>query len=92
MFCMLSLCWHLSSSESIHDAHTSCIPSSQPMQRGHATEGACWFREGCLSLVLPLVINAMQVVENETEKGEWGFRALKQMMKLHFKLVCPELP
>lgn len=28
-----------------------------------------------------------QVLELEEEKGEWGFKALKQMMKLHFKLV-----
>lgn len=27
-----------------------------------------------------------QVLELEEEKGEWGFKALKQMMKLHFKL------
>ena len=30
-----------------------------------------------------------QVLELEEEKGEWGFKALKQMMKLHFKLVSP---
>jgi COP9 signalosome complex subunit 2 len=28
-----------------------------------------------------------QVLEMEEEKGEWGFKALKQMMKLHFKLT-----
>lgn len=28
-----------------------------------------------------------QVLDLEEEKGEWGFKALKQMMKLHFKLV-----
>lgn len=22
------------------------------------------------------------------EKGEWGFKALKQMIKINFKLVC----
>ncbi|XP_003382930.1 PREDICTED: COP9 signalosome complex subunit 2-like [Amphimedon queenslandica] len=27
-----------------------------------------------------------QVLELEEEKGEWGFKALKQMMKLHFRL------
>ena len=33
-----------------------------------------------------------RVLELEQEKGEWGFRALKQMIKIHFKLVnvcCP---
>jgi len=28
-----------------------------------------------------------QVLELEETKGEWGFKALKQMIKLHFKLV-----
>ena len=28
-----------------------------------------------------------KVLELEQEKGEWGFRALKQMIKIHFKLV-----
>jgi len=27
------------------------------------------------------------VLELEQEKGEWGFRALKQMIKIYFKLV-----
>ena len=27
------------------------------------------------------------VLDLEQEKGEWGFKALKQMMKLHFRLV-----
>ena len=31
----------------------------------------------------------VQVLELEEEKGEWGFKALKQMMQLHFKLVSP---
>ena len=30
----------------------------------------------------------IQVLELEETKGEWGFKALKQMIKLHFKLVC----
>lgn len=30
---------------------------------------------------------AYQVLELEDTKGEWGFKALKQMIKLHFKLV-----
>ena len=29
-----------------------------------------------------------RVLELEQEKGEWGFRALKQMIKIYFKLVC----
>lgn len=28
-----------------------------------------------------------KVLELEDTKGEWGFKALKQMIKLHFKLV-----
>ena len=28
-----------------------------------------------------------KVLELEQEKGEWGFRALKQMIKIYFKLV-----
>lgn len=28
-----------------------------------------------------------KVLELEQEKGEWGFRALKQMIKIHFKLA-----
>lgn len=28
-----------------------------------------------------------QVLELEEAKGEWGFKALKQIMKLHFRLV-----
>ena len=28
-----------------------------------------------------------RVLEIEQEKGEWGFRALKQMIKIYFKLV-----
>jgi COP9 signalosome complex subunit 2 len=28
-----------------------------------------------------------KVLELEAEKGEWGFRALKQMIKINFKLV-----
>lgn len=28
-----------------------------------------------------------QVLELEGEKGEWGFKALKQMIKINFKLV-----
>ncbi len=28
-----------------------------------------------------------KVLELEQEKGEWGFRALKQMIKINFKLV-----
>ena len=30
-----------------------------------------------------------QVLELEEAKGEWGFKALKQIMKLHFRLVRP---
>lgn len=30
----------------------------------------------------------LQVLELEGEKGEWGFKALKQMIKINFKLVC----
>ena len=26
------------------------------------------------------------------EKGEWGFKALKQMIKINFKLVCHPFP
>lgn len=26
-----------------------------------------------------------------TEKGEWGFKALKQMIKINFKLVSDEI-
>ncbi|XP_029943881.1 COP9 signalosome complex subunit 2 isoform X1 [Salarias fasciatus] len=29
-----------------------------------------------------------KVLELEGEKGEWGFKALKQMIKINFKLVC----
>ena len=30
-----------------------------------------------------------QVLELEgKDKGEWGFKALKQMIKINFKLVC----
>lgn len=28
-----------------------------------------------------------KVLDLETEKGEWGFKALKQMIKINFKLV-----
>lgn len=28
-----------------------------------------------------------QVLQLEEEKGEWGFKALKQMIKINFKLV-----
>lgn len=28
-----------------------------------------------------------KVLELEQDKGEWGFRALKQMIKINFKLV-----
>ena len=28
-----------------------------------------------------------KVLELEQEKGEWGFRALKQMIKIYFRLV-----
>lgn len=28
-----------------------------------------------------------KVLELEQEKGEWGFRALKQMIKIYFKMV-----
>lgn len=27
-----------------------------------------------------------KVVEMEGEKGEWGFKALKQLVKLHYRL------
>ena len=31
----------------------------------------------------------LQVLELEAkEKGEWGFKALKQMIKINFKVVC----
>lgn len=29
----------------------------------------------------------LQVLDLEQEKGEWGFKALKQMIKINFKLV-----
>ena len=29
-----------------------------------------------------------QVLELEQEKGEWGFKALKQMVKTNYKMVC----
>jgi hypothetical protein len=32
------------------------------------------------------------VLELEQEKGEWGFRALKQMIKIYFKLVSQNSP
>lgn len=32
-------------------------------------------------------ILSFQVLELEGEKGEWGFKALKQMIKINFKLV-----
>ena len=32
-----------------------------------------------------------KVLELEQEKGEWGFRALKQMIKIYFKLVKKSL-
>lgn len=35
-----------------------------------------------------LVWLCAQVLELEGEKGEWGFKALKQMIKINFKLVC----
>ena len=34
-----------------------------------------------------IMIYTYQVLELEETKGEWGFKALKQMIKLHFKLV-----
>jgi COP9 signalosome complex subunit 2 len=32
-----------------------------------------------------------RVLELEQEKGEWGFKALKQMIKIHFKLVFNQI-
>lgn len=33
------------------------------------------------------VLLCCQVLELEEEKGDWGFKALKQMIKINFKLV-----
>ncbi|CDQ96330.1 unnamed protein product [Oncorhynchus mykiss] len=33
------------------------------------------------------LISFQKVLELEGEKGEWGFKALKQMIKMNFKLV-----
>lgn len=38
-------------------------------------------------MVLTGCFSAQQVLELEGEKGEWGFKALKQMIKINFKLV-----
>lgn len=29
-----------------------------------------------------------RVLDLEEEKGDWGFKALKQMIKINFRLVC----
>lgn len=29
-----------------------------------------------------------RVLDLETEKGDWGFKALKQMVKITFNMVC----
>lgn len=31
-----------------------------------------------------------RVLDLETEKGDWGFKALKQMMKLNYNMVIAE--
>ena len=33
-----------------------------------------------------------RVLELEEEKGDWGFKALKQMIKINFRLVGVRLP
>lgn len=38
-----------------------------------------------INIVLKILL--FQVLELEGEKGEWGFKALKQMIKINFKLV-----
>lgn len=38
--------------------------------------------------LLTSLLLCVQVLELEGEKGEWGFKALKQMIKINFKLVC----
>lgn len=43
----------------------------------------------CLTYLMFLFyILCVKVLELEGEKGEWGFKALKQMIKINFKLVC----
>lgn len=39
-----------------------------------------------------MIIYCVQVLELEGEKGEWGFKALKQMIKINFKLVSDITP
>ena len=34
-------------------------------------------------------VSVHQVLELEDKKGEWGFKALKQMMKILFRKVAP---
>lgn len=29
-----------------------------------------------------------RVLDLEEEKGDWGFKALKQMIKINFRMVC----
>ena len=39
--------------------------------------------------VILYIFSPLQVLEMEGDnKGEWGFKALKQMIKINFKLVC----
>ena len=41
-----------------------------------------------MNVVYWLIISlCLKVLELEGEKGEWGFKALKQMMKLNFRMV-----
>lgn len=43
----------------------------------------------CLTYVFKkcILFLHVKVLELEGEKGEWGFKALKQMIKINFKLV-----
>lgn len=42
----------------------------------------------CCNFVFNVYFLFFKVLELEQEKGEWGFKALKQMVKIDYKLVC----
>ena len=64
--------------------HTRTQPQVVALTPSHSTCLQCTLWPCCLLLLLLLV---RQVLELEEAKGEWGFKALKQIMKLHFRLV-----
>ena len=75
-------CWSISSQEYTDDSGESTDPEEIAIENEYFSSKALKEEDPKAALD-----GFQRVLELDTKKGEWGFKALKQMLKILFRMV-----